>query len=156
VAPVDIADRFRRIVEDGIGRGDESVLEAYVAPDAVEHQRGNPPGLEGAKGVSRALHRWMSDFSLTVEDIAVAGDLVWTRNRARGVNSGSVMGFGPTGDAVEVDVIDIGRFADGKLVEHWGIADQMGLLLQVGFDPRAAAPSRDEAAHPEVVGPERV
>jgi hypothetical protein len=28
------------------------------------------------------------------------------------------------------------------LVEHWGIADQLGLLLQVGFDPRAAASSR--------------
>jgi hypothetical protein len=27
------------------------------------------------------------------------------------------------------------------LVEHWGIADQMGLLLQVGFDPRATAQS---------------
>jgi predicted ester cyclase len=84
----------------------------------------------------------MSDFSLTVEDFAVAGDVVWTRNRARGVNTGSVMGFGPTGGLVEVDVVDIGRFANGMLVEHWGIADQMGLLLQVGFDPRAAAPSR--------------
>jgi len=141
MAAIDIADRFRRIVEDGIGQGDESVLEAYVAPDCVEHQRGNQPGLEGAKGVARALHRWMSDFSLTVEDIAVSGDVVWTRNRARGVSTGSVLGFGPTGGPVEVDVIDIGRFADGVLVEHWGIADQMGLLLQVGFNPRAAAPS---------------
>jgi predicted ester cyclase len=142
MATIDIADRFRRIVEDGIGRGDERVLEAYIAPDLVEHQRGNQPGLDGAKGVARVLHRWMSDFSLTVEDIAVSGDIVWTRNRARGVNTGSVMGFGPTGAPVEVDVIDIGRFADGLLVEHWGIADQMGLLLQVGFDPRAAAPAR--------------
>ena len=25
------------------------------------------------------------------------------------------------------------------MVEHWGIADQLGLLLQVGFDPRNAA-----------------
>ena len=141
MAAIDIADRFRRIVEDGIGRGDESVLEAYIAPDVVEHQRGNQPGIEGAKGVARALHRWMSDFSLTVEDIAVSGDVVWTRNRARGVNTGSVMGFGPTGGPVETDVIDVGRFADGMLVEHWGIADQMGLLLQVGFDPRAAAAS---------------
>lgn len=141
MATIDIADRFRRIVEDGIGRGDESVLDAYIALDVIEHQRGNQPGLEGAKGVARALHRWMSDFSLTVEDIAVSGDVVWTRNRARGVNTGSVMGFGPTGGPVETDVIDIGRFEDGKLVEHWGIADQMGLLLQVGFDPRAAAPS---------------
>jgi len=139
MAAIDIADRFRRIVEDGMGRGDESVLEAYIATDCIEHQRGNQPGIDGAKGVARALHRWMSDFSLTVEDIAVAGDVVWTRNRARGVNTGSVMGFGPTGGPVEVDVIDIGRFEDGKLVEHWGIADQMGLLLQLGFDPRAAA-----------------
>ena len=138
---IDIADRFRRIVEDGIGRGDETVLDAYVAQDVVEHQRGNHAGLEGAKGVARTLHRWMSDFSLTVEDIAVAGDVVWTRNRARGVNDGSVMGFGPTRGPVEVDVIDIGRFEEGMLVEHWGIADQMGLLLQVGFDPRTAAPA---------------
>ena len=145
---VDIADRFRRIVEEGIGRGDESVLEAYVAQDCVEHQRGNRPGLEGAKGVSKYLHHSMSDFSLTVEDITVAGDKVWTRNRARGVSSASVMGFGPTGDPVEVDVIDIGRFEDGMLVEHWGIADQLGLLLQVGFDPRTAAPSRAGAAAP--------
>jgi predicted ester cyclase len=142
MAAIDIADRFRRIVEDGIGQGDESVLEAYIADDVVEHQRGNQPGLEGAKGVARALHHWMSDFSLTVEAIAVSGDVVWTRNRARGINTGSVMGFGPTGGPVEVDVIDIGRFEDGKLVEHWGIADQIGLLLQAGFDPRAAALSR--------------
>ena len=133
------------IREDGMGRGDESVLEAFIATEVIEHQRGNQPGLEGAKAVARALHRWMSDFSLTVEDIAVAGDIVWTRNRAHGLNTGSVMGFGPTGSVVEVDVIDIGRFEDGKLVEHWGIADQMGLLLQVGFDPRAAAPSGSSA-----------
>jgi predicted ester cyclase len=139
---VDIAERFRRIVEDGIGRGDESVLDEFVAPDVIEHQRGNAQGLDGAKGVTRTLHRWMSDFSLTVEDIAVAGDVVWTRNRARGTNTASVMGFGPTGHQVELDVIDIGRFEDGRLVEHWGIADQMGMLMQVGFDPRAAAPGR--------------
>ena len=54
---VDIADRFRRIVEEGIGRGDESVLKAYVAQDCIEHQRGNRPGLEGAKGVTQTQTR---------------------------------------------------------------------------------------------------
>lgn len=136
---MDIAERFRRIVQEGIGAGDESVLEAFMAPDIVEHQRGNNAGLDGAKGVSRILHRWMSDFSLTVEDMAVSGDIVWSRNRARGVNTGSVMGMAPTNRPVEVDVFDVGRFQDGMMVEHWGVADQLGLLLQVGFDPRAMA-----------------
>lgn len=45
------------------------------------------------------------------------------------------MGNPPTGRSVEVDVIDIGRFKDGKLVEHWGIADQLGLMLQIGAVP---------------------
>ncbi|MFC8730970.1 ester cyclase [Luteimicrobium sp. NPDC057192] len=136
--PIDVGERFRRIVEEGIGAGDESVLDAFMAADVEEHQRGNNAGLEGAKGVSRVLHRWMSDFSLTVEDLVVSGAIVWTRNRARGVNTGSVMGFPPTNRPVEVDVFDVGRFEDGKMVEHWGVADQLGLLLQVGFDPRNA------------------
>lgn len=135
---VDIADRFRRIVEEGIGAGDESVLDAFLATDLVEHQRGNDQGLEGAKGVARVLHRWMSDFSLTVEDLVVSGDTVWTRNRARGVNTGSVMGLAPTNRPVEVDVFDVGRFDNDMMVEHWGVADQIGLLMQVGFDPRSA------------------
>lgn len=135
MATEDNAARMRRLIETGIGQGDRSVIEELLAPDCVEHQRGNNPGREGAVQVAMTLHRWMSEFSLTVEDIAVAGDMVWTRNRARGVNTGSVMGNPPSGKPVEVDVIDICRFQDGIVVEHWGIADQVGLLLQVGAMP---------------------
>lgn len=131
----DNAARMRRLIETGIGLGDLTVIEELLAPDCVEHQRGNNPGRDGAVQVATTLHRWMSEFSLTVEDIAVAGDVVWTRNRARGVNTGSVMGNPATGKPVEVDVIDICRFQDGMVVEHWGIADQVGLLLQVGALP---------------------
>ena len=138
-----LADRARRVIEVGIGQGDLSVLDELVAENCVEHQRGNHPGRDGAKEVTRTLHRWMSDFSLTVEDIAVAGDVVWTRNRARGINSGSVMGNPPSGQAIETDVFDILRFEDGILVEHWGVADQVGLMQQIGAIPagrRAEAP----------------
>jgi predicted ester cyclase len=132
VPVTDLEDRARRLIEIGMGQGDLSVLDELMAEDIIEHQRGNHAGREGAKEVSATLHRWMSDFSLTVQDIAVSGDVVWTRNVARGVNTGSVMGHPTSGKAVEVDVIDILRFADGRAVEHWGIADQLGLLIQVG------------------------
>ena len=130
---------FRRLIE-AFSTGDLEVVDELVSPDCVEPQRGNRPGAEGAKEVIRTLHRWMSGFSLTIEDLVADGDKVWTRNRARGVNTGSVMGNPPTGRMVEVDVIDIGRFEDGKLVEHWGIADQLGLMLQLGLVP---GPRRD-------------
>ncbi len=129
--------RTRRLIEVGFGQGDLSVLDELMASDIVEHQRGNPSGRDGAKSVVRTLHAWMSGFSLTVEDVAVSGDTVWVRNRARGVNTGSVMGRPPTGKPVEVDVIDILRFEDGRAVEHWGVADQLGLLQQLGAGPGA-------------------
>ncbi len=37
--------------------------------------------------------------------------------------------------ATEIDVIDISRFEDGKMVEHWGVPDRLGTLLQLGLFP---------------------
>ena len=134
----DLARRAIRLIEEGVGRGDLAVLDELMAPDIVEHQRGNPDGIEGAKAVSRTLHRWMSDFSLTVEDVAVDGDTVWTRNRGRGISTGAVMGHEPTGGPVEVDVFDVLRFEGGRAVEHWGVADQLALLIAIGAIGRRA------------------
>ena len=131
----------RRII-GAFSADDPRVIDELVAADCIEHQRGNNPGSEGAKEVIRFLHRGMSDFSLRIEDLVADGDMVWTRNRARGVHTGSIMGNPPTGRSIEVDVIDILRFRDGKLVEHWGIADQLGLMLQIGAVPsRRAEPT---------------
>jgi predicted ester cyclase len=141
----EMSARARRIIEEGFGRGDLEILDEYMAVDVVEHQRGNAHGLEGAKAVVETLHRWMSDFELTVEDLVVSDETVWTRNRGRGVNTGSVMGHPPTGRTVEVDVFDVLRFANGKVVEHWGVADQLGLMLQLGIVP-AGRPAGNPAA----------
>jgi len=134
------AELSRRII-DAFSTGDLDVIDELVDPGCIEHQRGNQSGREGAKEVIRTLHRWMSDFSLTIEDQVVDGDMVWMRNRARGTNTGSIMGNPPSNSHVEVDVIDIGRFKNGKLVEHWGVADQLGLMLQVGALPGRREPS---------------
>jgi hypothetical protein len=43
----------------------------------------------------------------------------------------------PTGSVVEVKGINIDRVADGRIVEHWGEADTIGMLVQMGVDPFA-------------------
>jgi predicted ester cyclase len=133
-------ERMRRLLEEGFS-GHPEVIDELMAPDCIEHQRGNRSGVEGAKATAATLHRWMSEFTLTMEDVAVSGQTVWTRNRARGNHTGTIMGTTPTGRHVEVDVIDICRFEDGRVVEHWGIADQVGLLLQIGAFPERGRPS---------------
>ncbi len=38
----------------------------------------------------------------------------------------------PTGKQVTVSTIVIARIAEGKIVEQWGLDDQMGMLQQLG------------------------
>ena len=126
----------RKLIDVGFSGGDLGVVAELVSPDCVEHQRGSQPGAAGVEDTIRTLHRWFSDFELVIEDLAAVGDMVWTRNRARGVNTGSVMGHPPTGKPMEIDVIDIARLEAGKIVEHWGVPDQLGLLIQLDLLPR--------------------
>jgi predicted ester cyclase len=62
----------------------------------------------------------------------VCGDSVWTRNVATGTHEGPFMGHAPTGRRMRIDVFDVLRVADGRIVEHWGVPDRLGALLQIG------------------------
>ena len=130
---------LRRLLDEGFSKGNLEVVDEIVAPDSIEHQRGLKPGPEGVKETIRTLRSWFSDFTITIEDLAVDGDKIWARNRGRGINSGSVMGHPPTGKPVTVDVYDVVRFENGKLVEHWGVPDQLGMLMQIGVLKRPEA-----------------
>jgi predicted ester cyclase len=127
---------FRKLIEVGFTQGDLSVVDELGSPAGIEHQRGSKPGIEGTKATITTLHTWFSDFELTIVKLAADGDTVWSLNRARGVNTGSVMGFPATGKSFEIDVMDVVRFEDGKMVEHWGVPDQLGLLIQLGLMQR--------------------
>jgi predicted ester cyclase len=126
---------FRKLIDVGFTQGNLDVVEELVSTAAIEHQRGSKPGIDGVKATINILHEWFSDFELTVVKLATDGDTVWAINRARGVNTGSIFGNPPTGKSFEIDVMDIARFTDGKLVEHWGVPDQLGLLMQLGLAP---------------------
>jgi predicted ester cyclase len=42
------------------------------------------------------------------------------------------MGVAPTGNSVKYDEIFILRFADGRIVETWGVVDVLSQMRQVG------------------------
>lgn len=123
----------RRLIDEGFTGGHLDVCDELVAAGSIEHQRGSKPGIDGVKDTIRTLHDWFSDFELKIVELTATDDAVWIINRATGVNTGSVFGRPPTGKRFEIAVIDVLRFADGKLVEHWGVPDQLGLLLQLGL-----------------------
>ena len=127
---------FRTFIEDGFSNGDITVFDKYASPNFIEHQYGmNPQNAEGVKKAIRYLHSAFSDFSLTVEDIVISDDTVWGRMTARGTQTGQFGPMPPTGKKMEITVIDIMRFKDGKLIEHWGVPDRLGAMEQLGMKP---------------------
>jgi steroid delta-isomerase-like uncharacterized protein len=63
------------------------------------------------------------DLSITIEDVMAEGDRVAARVVMRGTHRGEFQGITPTGKRVEVRAIDMFRISNGKIVEHWGHAD---------------------------------
>jgi predicted ester cyclase len=133
----------RRLIDEGFSEGRLGICDELIADDMVEHQEhapGHPPGVAGVKAVVTSLRRAFSDFKLEIERMVVTGDTVWTRNMATGTHDGPYMGHAPTGRAFKVYVFDVMRVREGRIVEHWGVPDRLGVLVQLGFISRP--PSR--------------
>jgi predicted ester cyclase len=129
---------FRRVIEEAYGEGDLEVPGEVFAADFVEHQAGVvPPTVDGVKGTISFLRAAFPDLRLTIEEIIASGDKTWARLTARGTHRGQFMGLLPTGKPFAITVIDECRFENGKIVEHWGVADQLALMMQIGALPRS-------------------
>ena len=73
---------------------------------------------------------------MTVEDLIAGGDKTVARVTVTGTHKGEFMGVPPAGTRVEVQLIDIMRFDHAGLVcEHWGVADMLSLMQQLGVVP---------------------
>jgi steroid delta-isomerase-like uncharacterized protein len=126
-----IARRVYEIVSTGdFGRAEEIVDEE--APDN-ELLPDDPPAklIDTFKETFAEAREGFPDLSITVEDVMADSDRVAVRVTMRGTHRGAFQGIAPTGKRVEVRAIDMFRISGGKIVEHWGHADDpSGYLRQ--------------------------
>ena len=54
-----------------------------------------------------------------------------------GTHTGDYLGMGPTGRRVSCALMGQLRVVDGAVVEHWGVADGLHLLQQLGLLPES-------------------
>ena len=121
-----------------------AALDQIVAKDLISHSAlpGLPPGLEGGKMAHQVFLKSFPDTQTTTEDLVAEGDKVMERYTARGTHTGEFMGAPPTGKKFSVESIVIYRFANGKIVEMWGLNDAQGLMMQLGLMPPPSQPGR--------------
>ena len=111
------------------------VAPEIMAPNFARHDLAQAfPDFVTAAGVTdlvSLLRTSIADFQMEILDIFSAGDRVAMRWVMRGTHRGELLGAAPTGNAVEVDGINIYRIAEQKIAEVWQLADLAGLLRQL-------------------------
>ena len=126
--------QFVERVQNG---GDLAALDNLCAPGYVNHSA--PPGVpadrEGLRRLTALFRAAFPDGRMTIEEMVAEGDRVATRKTFRGTHRGALLGIPPTGRAVAIGLIDLVRLADGQATESWSIADDLGLLRQLGALP---------------------
>jgi len=110
------------------------LINELVSADFVEHtpQPGVAPTRDGFKQSAIELKKAFPDLRYTIEDSLESGDKIVHRLTARGTMKADYMGMRATGKPATWTEIHIGRVANGRLTEHWGLVDQLGLLVQLG------------------------
>jgi predicted ester cyclase len=105
-----------------------------VTDDFVDH--GAPPGMiePGPDGYIAVL-TWVTEvleIRYEVHEVVAAGDLVAIRATAHGRHNTDHLGFPATGNPYAMPVMHMYRGRGDRLVEHWGVRDELSVLFQVG------------------------
>ncbi len=125
----------RRFYDEALNQKNLAAIEEYVDPHFIDHS-GAPGGIEGVKQVFSMTLATYPDLHLTFEDQIAEGNKVVSRLTWHGTQQGECMGIPPTGKQVTISSIDIIRLAAGRVVEHWNVVDNLGMLQQLGVTPR--------------------
>jgi steroid delta-isomerase-like uncharacterized protein len=118
--------------ETVFNRHDLSNLDALMRDDYIQHNADVPTGKEGFKQFFQATFKAIPDFRCTIKKIIAEGDLVAVYSSTSGTHAGPWIGPVATGHKLSYDVVDIFRVQDGKIAEHWDVADTFKLFQQVG------------------------
>ena len=134
--------KARRIWEEIFPSGDVGHLAEVIAEDSVDHgaRPDEPQGLAGAQQTMLWLRSVFSEQRWEIRQVVGEGEFVVVYCTLHGRHTGDLMGIPPTNREVAQDYVHIVRFSDGKVVEHWGVRDDMALMRQLGVLPGRPAP----------------
>jgi len=144
---------FLHIVDRGLNHGDLSVIDENVSPDMVEHQIYGvnwPTGPAAIKALVTTLRTAFPDLYCHIIDVSTAGDKVFGRAITTGSFTGNYLGVPGNGNKIYIEIHDEFRFLSHagmdstsrpKIIEHWGVADNLTLLIQLGLIPYKDLPA---------------
>ena len=130
---MDARELVERLHAELFASGDLATLDRFFAPDVVSHNMppGFPAGIEGVRRFFETFRTAFPDVTVRVDEVVAESDRAAVATTIEGTHRGELLGLAPTGRRVAVTGIDIVRVREGRIVEHRGLTDTVGLLRQL-------------------------
>jgi len=72
------------------------------------------------------------DFHVEIHWQLADGDRVTTFKTYHGTHQGPFLGVAPTYRKIHFETVDVMRVQNGKTINHWGVANLLSLMQQIG------------------------
>jgi predicted ester cyclase len=122
-----------------ISAGDVEGFTAVLSPDYVRHCQAMPENLQVIRG-KEEMHEWLlsnkatfPDYHEELEWLVGEGDFVAWRSIGTGTQSGALGPFPATHKRMQIVIIGMHRFQEGKVIETWTVWDNLAALSQLGL-----------------------
>ena len=127
-------ERQRLFVEVLQNQGEIDRVDEFVRPDFENYtaRPGSPSGPEGVRSGLAAFRAGFPDHDAEVVHMVAEGDLVATYKTFTGTHTGEFLGIPATGRRATIRVMDVVRYRDGRIAEHWSVVDLAGVRAQLG------------------------
>jgi predicted SnoaL-like aldol condensation-catalyzing enzyme len=123
----------REFYEEVFHKRNLDIVDRYMHEDYIQHNPDADQGRIGFVKFHEGFFAAIPDFRATILQLVAEGDLVYVYNRITGTHTGEgFLNYPPTGNRIEFEAVDMFRLRDGKLCEHWDVADTRALFTQVG------------------------
>jgi len=126
--------KFERIPLEVYNQGKLQLIDELYAPEFIERspQPGVAPTREAFKQNVAALRKAFPDLTYTIDDSIESGDKFVTRLTASGTMRGEFAGMPATNKHATWTEIHIVRVVNEHIVEHWGLIQELGMMVQLG------------------------
>jgi predicted ester cyclase len=133
----DLKALCQRVNDEVLSQGNVEVIDELVDDSFVDHQEmpGFSPDKDGIKAFVTAIRSGFPDLSVKTIAVVAEGDEAWMQSEMSGTHQGEFSGIPATGKKATLLAFDRIRVKGGKVVEHWGVTDDLGMMTQLGVIP---------------------
>jgi len=127
----------KRFVEEIVNTGNTRNIASFISESYVDHNdnSGSITGIEGAISHIQGVRNTYPDLHVTIEQQICEGDLVVSRIIGRATHQGEWLGMKATHKPIVIHGVNIDRIKDDKIIEHWGMANSLEALIEIGAFP---------------------